>query len=398
MNLELYLTTRCQMECAFCGAWYRATEAPSLPLDKACEIIAAAARKGYRYLALSGGEPFLHPHLPEIVQYAIARGFYVSVFTNGLLLDYKHLDAFGATPVNIRVSLHTLQREQHKTITGADTLPRVLAGIQRLQERQMYFSLTATMYDINLPEIASLADFAVESGAAAIRFTPVFGLFHGDAIQLDEGFYVRMLREVVAATIRHKQDLDYRRQPTPFAIDYMRIHTTRRCSAGTHMYTGVDAALHVLPCPVVPRDDRLPHADYTSMEGVQAYNAAFQQVFDDAYVEQLEGRCATCLYKRVCRGGCLATKLTTGRPPTAEQPICMLAVYDQVMAAFPPSETADLAAYWQHRYEKMSTGADKDKGCLRQFPMWQLDFRRKRSDMAAAAYSAQDATKRSMMG
>ncbi len=388
MNLELYLTTNCQMDCSFCGAWYRSGAPSQIPYEKACEILDAAARNGYRFLSLSGGEPFLHRDLAKITQYAAARGFFVSIFTNGLLIDKKRLDAFGSTAVNIRVSLHTLNRERHARITGSDTLPRVLDAIQQLRERAMYFSLATTVYDVNLQDIGGLADFAVENRAASIRFTPVFGLYHGDKIQLDEDFYIGMLRQIVKSSIRHQEQLDYQRQrqPNSFAAEYMKILATRRCSAGTHLYSGIDASFQVIPCPVIPSDDGLPSATYDSMEGIQAFNTAFQQLFDDPFVHQLEGRCADCPFKEVCKGGCLATKLASGRRPTDEQPICMLAISSQVMASFDPSEVAELLHYWQYRYEKVSTGTDGDKGCIRKFPIWQLDFRHNRMDAPASSY------------
>lgn len=393
MNLELYLTTNCQMDCSFCGAWYRSGATPQIPLETACEILDAAAESGYRFLALSGGEPFLHRDLAKITNYAAARGFYVSIFTNGLLIDKKRLDAFDSTAVNIRVSLHTLDRDRHARITGSDTLPRVLSAIQQLRERGRYFSLAATVYDINLQDIASLVDFAVENRAASIRFTPVFGLYHGDNIQLDEDFYVRMLREIVKSSIRHREHLDYQKQNRShsFAAETMKVLATRRCSAGTRLYSGVDASLQALPCPAIPSDSALPSATYHSMAGLQAFNASFQQLFDDPFVHQLQGRCAACPYKAVCKGGCLATKLASGRRPTDEQPICMLAIYSQVIASFDPGDIAELVQYWQYRADKSRVGTDGDKGCIRKIPIWQLDFRHNRLDAPASLAYPQDA-------
>ncbi len=393
MNLELYLTTNCQMDCSFCGAWYRSGETPQIPFETACKILDEAADSGYRFLALSGGEPFLHHDLARITNYAAARGFYVSIFTNGLLIDKKRLDAFGSTAVNIRVSLHTLVRDRHARITGSDTLPRVLSALQQLRERGMYYSLAATVYDINLQDIASLVDFAVANRAASIRFTPVFGLYHGDTIQLDEDFYVRMLREIVKSSIRHREHLDCQKQSRSysFVADTMKALATRRCSAGTHLYSGVDASLQVIPCPVIPSDNALPSATYHSMAGIRAFNAAFQQLFDDPFVDQLQGRCAACPYKAVCKGGCLATKLASGRRPTDEQPICMLAIYSQVIASFDPGDIVELLHYWQYRAEKSSLGTDGDKGCIRKFPIWQLDFRHNRLDAPASSTDQEDA-------
>lgn len=54
------------------------------------------------------GEPLLHPQLPEMIEYAAARGFRTSLATNGTLLKDERLARLACTPLNVlNVSFET---------------------------------------------------------------------------------------------------------------------------------------------------------------------------------------------------------------------------------------------------------------------------------------------------
>src|SRR3984885_5291653 len=79
---------RCNLACAGCGK----IDYPDpilnqrLPLD---ECLGAIEECGAPVVVIAGGEPLLHKELPEIVTQALARGKYVTVCTNALLLEKK---------------------------------------------------------------------------------------------------------------------------------------------------------------------------------------------------------------------------------------------------------------------------------------------------------------------
>jgi hypothetical protein len=69
----------------------------------------------------------------------------------------------------------------------------------------------------------------------------------------------------------------------------------------------------------------------------------------------------------------------------------MLAIYSQVIASFDPRDIGELLPYWRFRAEKSSLGTDGDKGCIRKFPVWQLDFRHNRLDAPASSTDHEEA-------
>ncbi len=85
---------RCNLACAGCGK----IDYPDKILDQRLSVadcMHAIDECGAPVVVLAGGEPLLHKELPEIVKGALAKGKYVTVCTNALLME-KKLDQYRA--------------------------------------------------------------------------------------------------------------------------------------------------------------------------------------------------------------------------------------------------------------------------------------------------------------
>ncbi|NOX62158.1 MAG: radical SAM protein [Chloroflexi bacterium] len=373
------------MSCTFCGAWYRASNERSIPFEKVCEILASAREQGYKYVAFSGGEPMMYARFVDVIRFAHELGFYVSVATNGLFIDDQILDALEATNTSVRVSLHTLDRSLHQEIVGTDSLSRVLASIELLCERGAYYGIGSTIYEINVHEVEALAEYALEHNAAFIKFSPVFNVWKGDDIYLDEAFYADILTRLVRTTIKHIKHLNYRKQANIFLDHFVDVMTTRRCSAGTDLYCGVDTKLNIIPCPVLPDHGVLPKASYQSMDDFIELKQGFSAIYDKNFADSLEGKCADCAFKSVCLGGCLSLKLSAGLSLTSEQPICLWRILNRVISQFDRDAMADVLYYWQYQYNRKVVDGSENLGCIRHVPVWTLEYKlgRRRQDFYA---------------
>lgn len=88
---------------------------------------------GLRFLFIQGGEPLVRKDLPEILEDLVAIGYSVTMITNGTLLKPSIVSRLAALPLNLSVSLDTLNQERYAHIRGADQLPLVLEGIRCLK-------------------------------------------------------------------------------------------------------------------------------------------------------------------------------------------------------------------------------------------------------------------------
>jgi molybdenum cofactor biosynthesis enzyme MoaA len=103
IEAQLIVTRRCNLSCGYCSEFDKTSE--MIPLDVLQRRIDALHRLGVVNIALLGGEPLMHPDLPEIVAYG-ARRAQVSITTNGFLLTQsliRQLNAAGLAKMEVSV-------------------------------------------------------------------------------------------------------------------------------------------------------------------------------------------------------------------------------------------------------------------------------------------------------
>ena len=86
LQCSLYVTDRCNLDCAYCTEYNNSRPHPSLEdLKKWIRKIRGLSTMR---IALVGGEPLMHPNIVELVRYCRELGFATSLTTNGFLLAY----------------------------------------------------------------------------------------------------------------------------------------------------------------------------------------------------------------------------------------------------------------------------------------------------------------------
>lgn len=87
VTYTIYLNNYCNYSCEFCFLTKRQAPHETLEFDDFRRIISHPFNgKAYR-VTLGGGEPFLHPNLFDFARELKRQGKYVSVYTNGSLLE-----------------------------------------------------------------------------------------------------------------------------------------------------------------------------------------------------------------------------------------------------------------------------------------------------------------------
>lgn len=114
------LTTRCPNSCPFCfEECNQGTPPIDMPLEECKELMLELYLAGARAITFGGGEPTLHPHLIELLWYAVALGFdTIELITNGYNSDPDLMEALKATGARVGVSLHCHIPEIHDEIAG----------------------------------------------------------------------------------------------------------------------------------------------------------------------------------------------------------------------------------------------------------------------------------------
>ena len=118
------------------------------------------------YLSFSGGEPMLHPHFFEMVDYVCSRGSQLKVETNGHFLTPETAARLRDLGVKaVQVSLDGGSRATFNKIRVLGEFDRVLEGIRHLRDAGVPIEINFSPTRFNIHEIAGVVDLAYELGA-----------------------------------------------------------------------------------------------------------------------------------------------------------------------------------------------------------------------------------------
>ncbi|MGQ0627815.1 MAG: adenosyl-hopene transferase HpnH, partial [Phycisphaerales bacterium] len=148
LTLMLEPLFRCNLACAGCGKIQYPPHILKRNLSPE-ECFKAADECKAPMVAIPGGEPLLHPQIVEIVEGLVARGKYVYMCTNALLLKEK-LEAGRFKPSKyLSFSVHMDGQEEHHdfAVCREGTFQTALAGIKLAVERGFRVTTNTTLFD-----------------------------------------------------------------------------------------------------------------------------------------------------------------------------------------------------------------------------------------------------------
>ncbi len=133
-DLRISLTDLCSLRCTYCMPaqgldWLTRTQ--RLSDDEFVRLGRVFVELGVMSIRLTGGEPLVHPTLPDVVT-RLARLTpppEISLTTNGVMLDRCARKLADAGLARINISLDTLDAARFAALTRRDRLADVLAGI-----------------------------------------------------------------------------------------------------------------------------------------------------------------------------------------------------------------------------------------------------------------------------
>jgi GTP 3',8-cyclase len=174
-SLRISVTDRCNLRCQYCMPEPDYVWLPReslLTFEEIATLVDAFGDAGVDRVRLTGGEPLLRRHLPELIQMLAARPNIhdLALTTNGVLLASQANALRAAGLHRITVSLDTLHADRFQALTRFDALPDVLAGIDTACRAFDSVKLdTVVMRGRNDDELVLLLDYARSIGAE-IRF------------------------------------------------------------------------------------------------------------------------------------------------------------------------------------------------------------------------------------
>ena len=143
--------TLCNIACTHCfvTSGPGETRHPLMTRDEVRRRVAEGVALGVREFYFTGGEPFMHPEMLEILADTLPHGP-ATVLTNGLLLTDARVDGLtrlaraSRYSLEVRVSLDGADAAAHEAFRGTGTFDRTLDAVRRLERAGLLPIVTVT--------------------------------------------------------------------------------------------------------------------------------------------------------------------------------------------------------------------------------------------------------------
>jgi radical SAM protein with 4Fe4S-binding SPASM domain len=186
--VSLTLTNHCNLRCQMCGQWsqegYIRADTSVLKNEMRLtdwkRIIDEAAAYGVPHVLLRGGETFMFPGIIDLLDYIHSKGMFISIDTNGTLLEQYAEDIVRISGMHLTVSVDGPEAV-HDEVRGVQgTFQRLNAGVAKIAEleaaggNKISRSICFTISQYNYKYLGQMPDVARSLGLGSIAIVPYY--------------------------------------------------------------------------------------------------------------------------------------------------------------------------------------------------------------------------------
>ncbi|HEX3741975.1 MAG TPA: radical SAM protein [Terriglobales bacterium] len=259
LEVSLEVTRRCPLDCQHCynnlAMGDLAARSRELTKEEYFSILTELADMGVVWLLFTGGEIFARKDFLEIYSFANRKGFLITLFTNGILINEKIADyLLQFPPFEIEITLYGRTRETYEKLTQLPgSFDRCMRGVRLLLDRGLPLKLKTVATSINRHEVAGMKAFAEQELGVEFKFD---GMINPRIDCSSAPLAVRLAPEEVVALELHwpKIAAEHRRSigkelaspPTP-------VNTVYSCGGGVTAFA-IDPTGDMSICVLSHRD------------------------------------------------------------------------------------------------------------------------------------------------
>jgi hopanoid biosynthesis associated radical SAM protein HpnH len=203
---------RCNLACAGCGK----IQYPEHVLGRRLtpeECWAAAEECGAPIVSIPGGEPLIHPEMPEIVRGLIERKKYVYLCTNALLMERKLPEYTPSKYLTFSVHMDGLKEEHDMAVSRDGVYDIALKAIKAALERGFRVTSNTTLFEgANPNRVRQFFDAMMDLGVEGMMISP--GYSYQKAPDQEHFLRRNRTKELFAAILTNrKKHWDFNQSP-----------------------------------------------------------------------------------------------------------------------------------------------------------------------------------------
>jgi len=333
------ITRACNLRCIHCLAAAGRRDPDELSGDQALALADELVRAGCGTVKLTGGEPLLRQDWPQLAARLTAGGLRVAIISNGLLLDQVRLERMLAAGVQaVAISLDGL-RHAHDGIRVApgtaqgSRFDAALRALALLASSPLETTAVTQIHRGNIHDLGRMHDLIAALGADAWQVQLAMPL--GRLLEIRYEYLVRpaelpdLQRQLAQLAGRGRVKIAVADNIGYYGPHEAQLRATAAggqgfwtgCTAG-YRVVGIAANGDVKGCPSHPQPFVVGNVRRTPFGRIwrEARNFTYNTAWDQSL---LEGGCARCAHRRLCRAGC-TTMAYAVTGTIYDNPFCVL--------------------------------------------------------------------------
>ncbi len=162
------ITKACNMKCMHCYEDAGKRDMNELSSKEVFQGLDVISDAGVTSIAFSGGEPTIHPHILDFIDYSHDKGMYVAMATNGYILadKGKSKNFVDAGLEFVQISLDGVDPETHDSFRQVEgAWNKAVHSIRNFVEEEIFVEVATTVTEHNKKEIPDMIDFVRDLGA-----------------------------------------------------------------------------------------------------------------------------------------------------------------------------------------------------------------------------------------
>lgn len=336
-------TNLCNLRCKHCYQRAGMLLRNELSLEEKIEVVNDLDEAGVAAVALSGGEPTIHPDFLHIVRELASRGIYVAVASNGwLFANMEYLEKSVKAGLRyVEISVDSANPRKHDEFRGRNgSWARAVKALENAVKLGITHAMAVTLTKYNYDEVDDILDLAESIGVRRVVFFNFIPTGRGKDIteaDLDPMEREKFMRFIYKEMKRRGIEIlstapQYGRvalqlsgetevAPTHFYVGGDPIVKALAefiggCGAG-RIYAALDPDGTVMPCVFMPiKVGTLRKQKFTNIWSKNPLLNALRNR------DNLKGFCRECPYRNIC-GGCRARAYSYFDDALAPDPGCI---------------------------------------------------------------------------
>lgn len=325
IHVHWEMTNICNMKCLHC---YQKKDTTRTSLNEEALFLIANKLVDARVfqVTLTGGEPFVVPSLPKLVEFFVSNQVNCLITSNGTLVDKAKAKWLAEHKVPVQISLDSHIPEKHNEFRNySGAYYAAINALKILVENRVKTSLAFCASKLNFMDLEGTIQLAIKLGVKKVlvgEYLPLFGENIGEDVdQLEFSIieYKEFIKKVVELKKTYQSVIDIQiNTEWGFLLDASADHSP--CTAMDRdmaiLYSG-----DVTPCPFIRYGKFSSIGSLLSSEVYSIWNSDIANEFRST---KYLGCHSSCVYFDLCKSGCKAIYANRDENINLRDPRCLL--------------------------------------------------------------------------